>query len=105
MKWKKEKKKLSDLKPSKYNPRTISDLAKQKLRDDIDTFGNQTPITINKDRAIISGHTRYEILKEKYGEDYEIEVIVPNKQLDPNIEKHVGLILTTHRGTWDLKEV
>lgn len=55
--------KLIDIEPADYNPRTITDEAKKKLRNSIETFGLVEPIIINtKNNRIIGGHQRYQIL-------------------------------------------
>lgn len=55
--------KLVDIEPADYNPRTITEEAKKKLRNSIETFGLVEPIIINtKNNRIVSGHQRYQIL-------------------------------------------
>ena len=55
--------KLVDIEPAEYNPRQMSDTAKQKLRNSIETFGLVDPIIINtKNNRIIGGHQRYQVL-------------------------------------------
>ena len=102
MKWNIEKRKLSDLKPAVYNPRTITELGKKRLQEDLDEFGNMSHIIINKDGTIISGHQRYHIFFESHGADHEIDVMVPQEKLEKKKEKQANLILNSHRGQWDL---
>ena len=55
--------KLIDIEPADYNPRTITEEAKKKLRNSIETFGLVEPIIINvNNNRIVSGHQRYDIL-------------------------------------------
>lgn len=55
--------KLTQIEPADYNPRTITEEAKKKLRNSIETFGLVEPIIINtKNNRIVSGHQRYDIL-------------------------------------------
>ncbi|MBQ6345139.1 MAG: ParB N-terminal domain-containing protein [Methanobrevibacter sp.] len=55
--------KLIDIEPADYNPRTITEEARKKLRNSIETFGLVEPIIINtKNNRIIGGHQRYQIL-------------------------------------------
>ena len=59
-------KKLSDLKPAPYNPRTISDKAMAGLRASIERFGIVEPIVFNKRTGhIIGGHQRLKVLEEQ----------------------------------------
>ena len=60
-----EKRRLSDLKPSKYNPRkalTPEDDEYQKIKRSIEQFGYIDPIIINSDGTIIGGHQRHTVL-------------------------------------------
>ena len=55
--------KLIDIEPAEYNPRSMTEAAKQKLRNSIETFGLVDPIIINtKNNRIIGGHQRYQVL-------------------------------------------
>lgn len=55
--------KLTQIEPADYNPRTITEEARKKLRNSIETFGLVEPIIINtKNNRIIGGHQRYDIL-------------------------------------------
>ena len=55
--------KLTQIEPADYNPRTITEEAKKKLRNSIETFGLVEPIIINvNNNRIVSGHQRYDIL-------------------------------------------
>lgn len=62
--------KLVDIEPAEYNPRTISEEAKKKLRNSIETFGLVEPIIVNtQNNRIVSGHQRYQILIDMLMED------------------------------------
>ena len=50
--------KLEEVKPYKNNPRK-NDLSLPKVKKSIETFGFNQPILIDKDKIIITGHTRY----------------------------------------------
>lgn len=75
---------VSDLKPSPYNPRDITPEARHSLKKSIDKFGLAGDIVWNEQTGhIVSGHQRFDILKEQ---GYEaISVIVLN--LSPENEK------------------
>jgi len=52
-------KKIEELTPAEYNPRTMSDKARQGLSNSIDTFGLVQPIIYNKRTGnVIGGHQR-----------------------------------------------
>lgn len=99
MKWNNETRKLSDLKPSEYNPRKLSDKAAEDLTTSIDKFSLADPIIINLDNTIIGGHQRYAILKQQGVE--VIDVRVPSEQLTKNQEIELNLRLNKNLGEWD----
>ena len=104
-KWKSEKRKLSELKPSHYNPRSITALNRKRLKEDLDNFGNMTPMVANRDGTIMSGHQRHSVLMEEYGGDYEVDVYIPDRKLTKEDEKMANLIHNTHRGGWDFAKL
>lgn len=65
--------KLSQIKPSDYNPRMIEMAAMDGLCASIEKFGCVEPIVVNirgKKNTIIGGHQRYKALVRLYGKDY-----------------------------------
>jgi len=70
-----QKKKISDLKPSDYNPRDISEEALKGLETSLDRFGYVEPIIWNKQTGnVVGGHQRLKVLKK--GKSKEVEVVV-----------------------------
>ena len=63
-----ERIKIIDISPAGYNPRTITDDEKTRLKNSIDNFGIVEPILINlqNHNQIIGGHQRFQILWEQY---------------------------------------
>lgn len=63
-----EKIKIIDISPAGYNPRTITEDEKTRLKNSIDNFGIVEPILINlqNENQIIGGHQRFQILWEQY---------------------------------------
>lgn len=55
---------ISLIKPSKYNPRKISDFDYKNLKRNIKEFGLVQPLVINKNNNLIGGHQRLKALKE-----------------------------------------
>lgn len=82
--------KLTDLKPSEYNPRRISDEAFEGLGGSIERFGMLSHIVWNKRTGnIVGGHQRYKHLLAK-GET-ETDVVVVD--LDDNEEVALNITL------------
>ena len=100
--WHTEKRKLSDLKLLENNPRKIDDKDFEKLGEDIEEMGNFRPLIIDTENVILGGNQRYKQLLEKYGDDFEVEVSLPDRKLSEEERKKIIIIDNTHRGDWDL---
>ena len=55
--------KLEEIKPYKKNPRK-NDISVPKVKKSIETFGFNQPILLDKDKIIITGHSRFKAAKE-----------------------------------------
>ena len=91
--------KIKDLKPSEYNPRmelTNEDEEYQNIKRSIQNFGYVEPIIVNKDKTIIGGHQRYNVLKD-LGYD-KINCVI---DLNKNKEKALNIALNKISGFWD----
>lgn len=95
-----KKLKIGDLIMATYNPRkdlTAKDKEYQKIKNSITEFGYVTPIIVNADMTVISGHQRLKVLKDLEYE--EIECIVVD--LDKTSEKALNIALNKIQGDWD----
>ena len=77
--WKIEKRKITDLKPHKENPRIFTEKGMKDLESSINCIGYASPILINTNNTILSGHARAIKLQE-IGFN-EIDVYVPDRLL------------------------
>jgi ParB-like chromosome segregation protein Spo0J len=86
-----------------YNPRTISDAAKKKLKANLKAVGLVAPITWNKTTGhILSGHQRLAILDSLApSSDYDLDVAVV--EMDEATEKAQNIFLNnfTAQGDFD----
>jgi len=100
-----EKKKLAELKPSPYNPRTISKDQLERLKDSIEKFDLVEPIIWNKQTGhVVGGHQRLKVLQSLDRKETEVVVV----DLKDSEEKALNLALNKISGEWDfdkLKEV
>ena len=93
-----ETKKLSDLKPAPYNPRTSTKKQEQKLQESLTKFGVVEPIIFNKQTGyIVGGHFRVRELKKLGYKEVEC-VIVDLNEAD---EKELNIRLNANTGEWD----
>lgn len=89
--------KVSDLKKSPYNPRTISFAEKEGLKYSINKFGLVQPIIYNKQTGnVVGGNQRLDILKEQGVE--ETEVVEVDLNLNQEKELNIALNSTTIQG-------
>lgn len=97
--WKTEKRKVKELIPADYNPRTISDKEKEDLKASIKEFNEVEPVVINTDNHLIGGHQRVGIYADLGIE--EIDVRVPSRKLNKEEEMRLNLRLNKNTGQWD----
>lgn len=108
---------ITDIIPSEYNPRRISEEEYDKLAKSLNSFGVVDPIIINlQNNHIIGGHQRYDVLHEQYIQDNtkysklhllrlgDIGWVFPDTQLkikSDDHEKALNLSLNKISGEWD----
>jgi len=100
--WSNETRKLSELEPWARNPRQINKRQAERLVESFDQFGQVETIAIGPQNQIYNGHQRLNVLKEKYGEDYEVEVRVASRALTE--KEREKLVIFLHKGAagdWD----
>lgn len=97
----------SELRGAPYNPRTISDAARRKLRAGIEKVGNLAPIIWNKRSGnIVSGHQRVDTFDKINGSsNYTLTVSVVD--LDDAAEKEANILLNNPeaQGEYDFEKL
>jgi len=97
----------SALKGAPYNPRTINEDAKRKLRDNLKRVGLLQPITWNRLTGnIVSGHQRVSMMDVLMGsDDYHLNVAVV--ELDEKTEKEQNIFFNNPEGMgdWDFDKL
>lgn len=99
LEWRIEKRKVTSLTPADYNPRKLSEKAKDDLTKSINQFGQVEPVVINTTGIIVGGHQRIKIYTDLGLED--VDVMVPNRKLSKEEEKELNLRLNKNVGEWD----
>ena len=100
--WANEKRKLSELVPWERNPRQINKRQAERLVESFDQFGQVETIAVGPHNEVLNGHQRLNVLKEKYGDDYEVEVRVASRALTEKEREKLTIFL--HKGAagdWD----
>jgi len=92
---------ISELKFAEYNPRQISPIQFEKLKNSIREFGFIQPVVINKDKTIIGGHQRVTAYHSIGG------TTVPAIRVNLSKEKEMVLNLALNRisGEWDQEKL
>lgn len=107
---------ITEVKPSEYNPRMISNEEYNKLKESIDKFGLTDPIIINlKNNTIIGGHQRYSVIKNEFKDMKLYMFEIGNigwitSSLEFNIDNFddeilLNINLNSQNGEWDLKKL
>ncbi len=94
--------KISELKPSAYNPRVWSESAIADLTKSIQTYGIVDPILVNsaknRHNFVLGGHFRLKICKDLGFKEVPVVYIdIP----DETKEKELNLRLNKNQGDWD----
>lgn len=89
--------KVDDLKPSEYNPRSMSKFDMENLKKSLKEYGFVEPIVINKDNTVIGGHQRLQAAIYLGME----EVPCFRVDISKTREKALNLSLNKIHGDWD----
>lgn len=99
--WKTEKRKISQLKDHKKNPRKITKEQMDQLKKSIDKFNYVEPVAINLDGTILAGHMRIKALKELGRGKEEIDVRMPSRALTEEEAEEYLIRSNKNTGDWD----
>lgn len=97
----------SQVKGAPYNPRTITDDARRKLRDNLERVGLLSPIVWNRRSGfVVSGHQRLSAMDALMGtDDYHLNVAAVD--LDEKTEKEQNIFFNNPdaMGDWDFDKL
>lgn len=100
-----ERRHRRDFKNAPYNPRSIDDHARKKLKRNLKKKGLLDTLVWNKRTGnIVSGHQRLDILDEdsKTGDDYTLDVSVVDLSLKEEMEQNIFFNNRSAQGTDDI---
>ena len=96
-----EKRKISELIRAEYNPRKISVVQLQELKDGIEEFGLVSPLVVNENperkNVIVGGHQRLKLWEELGNKEVDCSIV--NLPLDK--ERKLNIKLNKNGGTFD----
>jgi DNA modification methylase len=102
LEWRTEKRKVKDLVPYEYNPRTLTEEKKALLIRSIEKFNLAEIPAVNTDNVIIAGHQRVKVLMDIGRGEEEIDVRVPSRSLTESEFKEYNITSNVPVGFWDV---
>jgi DNA modification methylase len=99
--WKTEVRDVKDLILWKQNPRKISKVAMEKLKEKIIRNGFHSVIVIDTDNTILSGNQRKAALLQLG--IHQVHVLVPNRKLSEAERCNIALASNINDGDWDFE--
>lgn len=100
--WTNGRRRLSELQPWSRNPRQIKRDQAERLVDSFSTFGQVKTIAIGPNGEIYDGHQRLDVLMDRHGADYEVDVRIASRPLSEREREKLTVYL--HKGAtgeWD----
>ena len=101
MKWTTEKRRINDLVPFEGNPRQMTEKQNEDLKKSLEKFDLAEIPAINKDNTILAGHQRLRILQSLGRGEEEIDVRIPDRQLDEKEVKEYNIRSNKNLGEWN----
>lgn len=105
LEWTTVKRKVKELIPYDYNPRTITEEDKAYLRKSLEKFNLVEIPVIDTNNVIIAGHQRIFILYELGRGEQEIDVRLPNRSLTEEEFKEYNLRSNILNGEFDYEKI
>lgn len=100
--WTNETRRLSELIHWPRNPRQIKGKQAKRLAESVREFGQVETLAIGPSNELYNGHQRANVLAEKHGLDYEVEVRVASRELtEKEREKLTVYLHQGATGEWD----
>ncbi len=101
LKWETVKRKIHELVPYEFNPRSIHGTQVENLKKSLEEFDLVEIPAINVDNTILAGHQRLAVMKMLGRGGEEIDVRMPNRALTQNEFKKYNVLSNAIDGAWD----
>lgn len=108
LEWHNEKRKLRDMIEWPKNPRRLTELQANALKQSLERFGYVDPIILNFDgKSIIGGHIRRKVIiaYSLVDPDLEVDVRLPNRPLSEREKEELAIRLNRDTGEWDYERL
>lgn len=93
------KRKVGELSEFPTNPRQMSKEMFEQLVHSVREFGLVEPIVVNKKNQVVGGNHRLKVLKQEFGDDKEVEVVVVD--FSPSKEQRLNIALNGISGEFE----
>ena len=105
LEWHTTQRRVRDLVPLSYNPRTLSDEGRARLAHSLAKFNLVEIPAINLDDVVLAGHQRLTILLDVGRGDEFIDVRAPNRQLTKDELDEYNVTSNVGAGAWDYQSL
>ncbi|QIX60879.1 DNA modification methylase [Hymenobacter sp. BT18] len=105
LQWSTQQRRVRDLVPLSYNPRTLTEEGRERLTRSILKFNLAEIPAINLDNVVLAGHQRLAVLVDIGRGDELIDVRVPNRQLTKEELDEYNITSNVGAGQWDYQSL
>jgi site-specific DNA-methyltransferase (adenine-specific) len=103
--WHNARRRVRDLIPLSYNPRTLTDEGRARLRRSIEKFNLAEVPAVNLDNVVLAGHQRLAVLLDLGRGDELVDVRLPNRQLTKDELDEYNITSNVGAGMWDYQSL
>ncbi|MDO7853159.1 DNA modification methylase [Hymenobacter convexus] len=105
LQWHNAQRRVRDLVPLSYNPRTLTDEGRERLQASLAKFNLVEIPAINTDDVVVAGHQRLAMLIDAGRGDEIIDVRMPNRQLTKDELDEYNIVSNVGAGVWDYQSL
>ena len=105
LKWHNAQRRVRDLIPLSYNPRTLTDEGRARLTRSIKKFDLAEVPAVNADNVVLAGHQRLAVLLDLGRGDELVDVRMPNRLLTKDELDEYNVTSNVGAGVWDYQSL
>ena len=103
--WHNAQRRVRDLVPLSYNPRTLTEQGRERLTRSIRKFNLAEVPAVNLDNVVLAGHQRLAVLVDLGRGEELIDVRLPNRQLTKDELDEYNIVSNVGAGVWDYQSL
>ncbi|TPG71990.1 DNA modification methylase [Hymenobacter nivis] len=105
LEWHNAQRRVRELVPLSYNPRTLTEEGRARLTRSIQKFNLAEVPAVNLDNVVLAGHQRLAVLLDLGRGDELIDVRMPNRQLTKDELDEYNVVSNVGAGVWDYQSL